>query len=216
MTVAPPDALLFVTPNCPHCATVQRGLDELVQQRLVGEVTVVDAVAHPEQAAQYGVRTAPWLCLGPFVLTGAHSPAELKQWAGWADSDEGVVRYVEQLLKQGNYPQAASFVAADTRRLAPLLGVLADPEAGIDVRLGVSALLEHYAGTAALRGLLPQLAAFSRHADHRMRADACHLLGLTGSAAARACVERCLDDVNAEVREIAAEAMDALAVNARD
>jgi hypothetical protein len=36
------------------------------------------------------------------------------------------------------------------------------------------------------------------------------LLGLTGSAAARAPVEVCLHDVNEEVREIAAEAMDLL------
>ena len=207
MPATPPDALLFVTPNCPHCATVKRGLDELAQQSLVGTVTVVDAAAHPEQAAEQGVRAAPWLRLGPFTLTGAHSTAELRQWAAWANGEEGIARYVEHLLQQGGYQQATAFIAADTQRLKPLLAVLADTAAGIDVRLGISALLEAYTNTAALQRLLPQLAELSRHADHRVRADACHLLGRTGSVAARSHVADRLNDAHAEVREIAAEAL---------
>jgi HEAT repeat protein len=121
-----------------------------------------------------------------------------------------VAQYVEHLLKQGGYQQAMAFIAADTPRLKPLLAVIANPEAGIDVRLGVSALLEAYANTPALQKLLPQLAELTRHADHRVRADACHLLGLTGSAAARTYVEICLNDAHEEVREIAAEAMEEL------
>ena len=206
-----PDALLFTAPNCVHCTAVKRGLDELAREGLIGKVSVVDAAAHPEQAAQHGVRSTPWLLLAEFTLTGAHSPAELRQWAVWASSEDGVAHYVEHLLRQGGYQQAKAFIAADAQRLRPLLAIVADPAARLEVRLGVSALLEAYAGKAELEALLPQLADLMRHADHRVRADACHLLGLTGSAAAKEYVGICLDDVNAEVREIAAEAMEALA-----
>lgn len=211
MSPTPPDALLFITPGCPHCATVLQGLSELVKQAHIGKLTVVNVAAHPEQAAEYGVRAAPWLRLGPFTLIGAQSPAELRLWAEWASGEEGVAQYVEHLLKQGGYQQAMAFIAADTQRLKPLLAVIANPEAGIDVRLGVSALLEAHANTPALQKLLPQLAELTRHADHRVRADACHLLGLTGSAAARTHVGICLNDAYEEVREIAAEAMEELA-----
>jgi glutaredoxin len=206
----PPDALLFTAPGCPHCATVLRGLSELNKQALIGKVTVVNVAAHPEQAAEHGVRTTPWLRLGPFTLTGAHSPAELRQWAEWASGEEGTAHYVEHLLKQGGYKQAVAFVDADTQRLKPLLAIIANPGANIEVRLGVSALLEAHAHTPELQKLLPQLAELTRHDDHRVRADACHLLGLTGSAAARAYVETCLNDTHEEVREIAAEAMEDL------
>ena len=202
-----PDALLFVASDCPHCVAVMRGLDELVRQGMVVEVTVVDAAAYPEQAAQYGVRAVPWLRLGPFTLTGAQSVSELRQWAEWANGEEGIARYVMHLLKQGEFQHAAAFVSADTQRLKPLLGILADTGAGIDIRLGVSALLERHAGTPGLQALLPRLAELSRHADHRVRADACHLLGLTGSAEALMPLEARLADENEEVREIAAEAM---------
>lgn len=210
MSATPPDALLFITPGCPHCATVLHGLSELVKQGLIGQLTVVDVAAHPEQAAEYGVRAAPWLRLGPFTLTGAHKPAELRQWAEWASGEEGTAHYVEHLLKQGSYKQAAAFIDADTHRLKPLLAIVADPRTNIGVRLGISALLEAHANSPSLQNLLPQLAELTRHADHRVRADACHLLGLTGSAAARTYVEVCLNDTHEEVREIAKEAMEEL------
>ncbi|MDO8990293.1 MAG: HEAT repeat domain-containing protein [Sideroxyarcus sp.] len=210
MTATPPDALLFIAPGCTHCPVVLQGLGELVKRGLVGRMTVVNVAAHPEQAAEYGVRAAPWLRLGPFTLTGAHSLAELQQWAEWARGEKGTAHYVEHLLKQGAYKQAVAFVSADTLRLKALLAVIADPGAGIDVRLGISALLESYANTAALQTLLPQLADLVHHADHRVRADACHLLGLTGSADARTHIAACLDDASTEVREIAQEAMQVL------
>jgi len=207
---APPDALLFIGSGCPHCAAVLQGLHDLARQGLIGKLAVINAAEQPGQAAEYGVRSVPWLRLGPFTLTGAHTFSELKQWAEWANGEEGVAHYVEHLLKQGGYRQAAAFVEADTRRLKPLLAIIATPAANITVRLGVSALLEAYARTAALQGLLPQLAELARHADHRVRADACHLLGLTGSESARTYIEPCLNDAQEEVREIAREAMVAL------
>ncbi len=209
-TAIPAEALLFVANGCAHCASVMQGLGELVKLGLIGRLTVVNIAAHPELAAEQGVRATPWLRLGPFTLTGAHSPSDLRQWAKWASGEEGIARYVEHLLKQGGYQQAAAFIDADTQRLTPLLAIVADPGAKLEVRLGVSALLEAHAGTAALRLLLPRLAELTRHADHRVRADACHLLGLSGSASARVHVEACLSDANEEVREIAQEAIEEL------
>ena len=210
MPLTPPDALLFITPNCKHCPAVLQGLNGLIEQGRIGKLTVVDAAEHPKQAEEYGVRAAPWLRLGPFTLTGAQTPAELRQWAEWASGEEGIVHYVEHMLRQGGYQHAAAFIAGDPRRLKPLLSVIANPETNISVRLGVSGLIEAYAHTRELQQLIPQLGELTRHSDHRVRADACHLLGLTGSAAARTFVKHCLGDESEEVREIAEDAMEEL------
>ncbi len=208
--IVAPDALLFIAPGCPHCPAVLHALSELVKESSIGKLTVVNAAVHPELAAEKGVRTAPWLRLGSFVLTGVYSADELGQWAKWAINSDGDVHYVEHLLKQGGFRQAALFIAEDTRRLKQLLAVVADPAANLEVRLGASALLESYSGKEALQKLLPDLATLARHSDHRVRADACHLLGLTGSAAARASLAACASDENQEVREIAQEALEKL------
>lgn len=210
MSPTPPDALLFITPVCTHCPAVLQSLGELVKQSQIGKLTVVNIAAHPEQAAEYDVRSAPWLRLGDFTLTGAQSITELKQWAAWARGDEGTAYYVEHLLTEGGYKHAVAFIAADARRLKALLAIVANPEANISVRLGVSALLEAYADTPELQALLPQLAELTFHPDHRVRADASYLLGLTGSAGARTYVEACLNDAHEEVREIAGEALQKL------
>jgi thioredoxin-like negative regulator of GroEL len=210
MPATVPDALLFITSGCPHCPVVLQGLSDMVKQAAIGKLTVVNVAAHPELAAEYGVRAAPWLRLGPYTLTGAHTAAELQQWAEWSSSEEGIAHYVEHLLKEGGFKQAGVFIAEDTQRLKPLLAIVADPEKNIEVRVGVDALLESYSNTPALQSLLPQLAELTRHTDHRVRADACHLLGLSGSAAARPYLEACMKDSSEEVREIASESLQLL------
>jgi len=210
MPATAPDALLFITPGCPHCPAVLQGLSDLVKQAIIGKLTVVNVAAHPELAAEYGVRAAPWLRLGPFTLTGAHSAAELRQWVEWSSGEEGTAHYVEHLLKEGGFKQAGIFIAEDTQRLRPLLAIVADPEKSIEVRVGVDALLEFYSNTPALQKLLPQLAELTQHADHRVRADACNLLCLSGSVAARPYLATCVNDSSEEVREIAAESLELL------
>ncbi|MFN3884804.1 MAG: HEAT repeat domain-containing protein, partial [Rhodocyclaceae bacterium] len=69
------------------------------------------------------------------------------------------------------------------------------------------AVLERYAGTQALQALIPALAMLSGHGDPRVRADACHLLGLTGSPAAIEYLEARRDDPDPDVREIVAESL---------
>lgn len=205
-----PDALLFITTGCPHCPVVLQALSDLIKQAIIGKLTVVNVAAHPEIAEQYGVRAAPWLRLGPFTLTGAHSTAELRQWAEWSNAEVGVKQYVEHLLNSGQYKDAKAFIAEDPRRLKPLLDIVADPGKQIEVRVGVDALLEAYRNATPLQSLLPQLAELSHHADHRVRADACNLLGLSGSAEARPTLSACLNDQHEEVREIAAESLQLL------
>lgn len=207
MPASTPDALLFITSTCPHCPVVLQGLSELVKQTVIGKLTVINVAAHPEMAEEYGVRAAPWLRIGPFTLTGAHSPAELRQWAEWSNAEEGTAHYVEHLLISGQYKDAKAFIAEDPQRLQALLAIVASPEKQIEVRVGVDALLEAYSKQAPLQRLLPQLEELSRHGDHRVRADACNLLGLSGSAAARPYLEICLKDTSEEVREIAAESL---------
>ncbi|MFN6961770.1 MAG: HEAT repeat domain-containing protein, partial [Rhodocyclaceae bacterium] len=81
------------------------------------------------------------------------------------------------------------------------------------VRLGAHAVLERYAGTPALQALIPALAMLSGHGDPRVRADACHLLGLSRSPAASRYLEARRDDPDPDVREIVADSLAELQTN---
>lgn len=113
-------------------------------------------------------------------------------------------------LLGGQLKSVLAVVERFPKALADLLPIVANPEANMNIRIGASAVLERYAGNPALQVLVPALGMLAGHGDARVRADACHLLGLSGTTAAIKYLEARLDDPDAEVREIAAESLEEL------
>lgn len=208
-----PDALMLVVASCPHCPAVLASLAAMVKDGSVGRLEVVNVAVHPEVAETLGVRSLPWVRIGPFELSGLRSRAELEEWAQrahgaqGAGSESGMADYFHTLLKEGGLAQVQAAIARQPSLLAALLPVVANPDASINVRIGASVVFEAHAGDAALLALLPQLIEMSAHADRRVRADACYYLGLSRAAAARPALTHCCADADAEVREIAADAL---------
>lgn len=113
-------------------------------------------------------------------------------------------------LLEGQLKNVVSVVERIPAALAELLPIIANPDANMNMRFGASAVLERYAGQSALQALAPALGLLTGHGDARVRADACHLLGLSGSASAIKYLEARRDDPDAEVREIAIESLEEL------
>src|SRR5512143_1962348 len=205
-----PDALLLISTHCPHCPAMLSSLADLVKQGAVGRFEAVNLEQHPEVGQALGVRSVPWLRIRRIELAGVHSKVELAEWAAKADSEAGMADWFHLLLKEGQLPRAQEMIEANPALLAVVLPIVGNVEASLNVRLGAGVLLENFAGTDTLRALLPRLAELSQHADARVRADACHYLGLTGDAAARPWLEARINDEDADVREIAAESLQAI------
>jgi len=205
-----PDALLLISTHCPHCPAMLASLADLLKQGVIGRLEAVNLEQRPEVGQALGVRSVPWLRLGRIELAGVHSPTELADWAAKADSEDGMADWFHMLLKEGQLPRAQALIEADPALLAAVLPIVGNIEASLNVRLGAGVLLEEFAGTDTLRALLPRLGELSQHPDARVRADACHYLGLTGDAAARPWLEARTTDEDADVREIAAESLSAL------
>ncbi len=205
-----PDALLLISTACPHCPAMLSSLADLVKQGVIGRLEAVNLEQHPDIGQTLGVRSVPWLRLGRIELAGMHSKAELAEWANKADSDAGMADYFHMLLKEGQLPRAQAMIEADPTLLSAVLPIVGNVEASLNVRLGAGVLLENFADTDTLHALLPRLGELSQHADARVRADACHYLGLTGNPAARPWLEARRDDDDADVREIAAESLEKL------
>lgn len=205
-----PDALLLVSTHCPHCPAELATLAELVKRGVIGRLTVINVEAHPEEAAARGVRGVPWLKLARFEFAGMMSQGEIAEWAAKADSETGLADYFHLLLKEGRMADAHAMIEREPETLAGLLPIVANVDASLNVRIGAGALMEAFAGSDALRAIIPRLAELSQHPDARIRADACYYLGLTGAPEARPWLRSRLADDDADVREIAAEALAAL------
>lgn len=209
-----PDALLLLSSHCAHCPAVLAALAALVKDGILGRLEIINLESRPDAAANYGVRSVPWVRIGPFELHGPRDREELAAWAARVDSPTGMADFLHLLLKEGGLDRAARLIQADPPRLAALLPIVANPDASLNVRIGAGALFESYAGSEALAGLVPALGKLAGHADPRVRADACHYLGLSASSLAIPHLNSRLKDGEAEVREIAADSLNLLAATA--
>lgn len=205
-----PHALLFTAPGCPHCPGVKAALEKLLAEDLISGLEVVDVSEDQARAAELGVRSVPWLRLGDFILTGAQTPQQLREWAERATGEEGMNSYLQHLLANGELNEAETLLEKSPQHIEGLLPLLGKADTPVQVRIGISAILEGLEGSETLQQLLPALIAMSEDQDHRLRSDACHFLGLSHSPEAEPVLRLRLEDIHAEVREIAAEALETL------
>lgn len=208
--LSPPAALLFTAPGCPHCPGVKASLEKLLAEGIIASLDVLSVVDEQARAADLGVRSVPWLQLGDFVLTGAQTPQELRQWAERAADPRGMSGYLEHLLANGELAEAEAMLQRQPQHLTALLPLLGAPDTPIQVRLGISAIVESMEDSDTLRSLLPELLRLSTDSDHRVRSDACHYLGLSHSRDALPALQTRLEDEHPEVREIARDAIEVI------
>lgn len=205
-----PDALLLMGTHCPWCPGVLASLKKLLADGAIASLETVNIEERPEVAAELHVRTVPWVRIGSFELEGLRSEQELREWAGKAGSTEGLSRYLDELLSSGGIARALDLVRGDRAGLDALLNLFADPDTQLNTRIGISAIMEDLAGSELLQGLIEPLGELTRHAEARIRGDACHYLALSGNPKASAHIRPLLEDSDADVREVAAESLEVL------
>jgi Thioredoxin domain/HEAT repeats len=206
----PPDALLLLGTRCPHCPIVLAALTAMVKAGIIGTFRAVNIEQRPDIAQELGVRSVPWVRIGSIELEGLRSEKELRDWAEKAGTPAGLSAWLGELLTTGRINRALTLVQSEPAGLEALLQLFADPETQLNTRIGISAIMEDLAGTGQLRGLAGRLGELTRHDEARIRGDACHYLELTGDPAAVVYLRPLLDDPDAEVREVAQEALQQL------
>jgi hypothetical protein len=211
MTRKPPDALLLLATGCAHCAGVLAGLAELLKQGRIGRLEAVNIAEHPEIAHTVGAGAIPWIRIGSFELEGAMTPAELARWVDLAGTGNGIGAYYSHLLEIRRPHQVRRFVEERPSSLSQLIGLLADDETSISVRIGIGVVLEELEGNPILAVGLEALISLARSPQANTRADAAYYLGLTHTPSAEPALRELLADPNQDVREIAGEALQRLA-----
>ena len=196
--------------HCPYCPTVLRGLSDLVKSGAIGKLEAVNIEQHPEVARALGVRSVPWVRIGAFELEGLRSEKELREWAEAAGTETGYASYLDELLTTGKIDRATKLVNSHPDAINALLLLFSNPDTQLNARIGISAIVESLAGSELLQGIVDRLGELSTHDDPRIRGDAAHYLGLTGSSRAIAYIERLVDDADPDVRTVARESLDLL------
>jgi len=206
----PVDALLLIADGCAVCPVVHKILTQLELEGHINHLDVINLSQQPELAQQYGVRSVPWFRLGDLEFQGLHGAAELRYWVEHGQSNDGIRKYLSDELEAGHLPIVERLLRAHPHWLRVGLSLVADMDAPIQARIGLGAVFENMRGEAPLRELVTALAELADHADSRVRGDACYYLGLSGNPAALPALNARLADEDADVREIAQEAIAAI------
>ena len=182
-------------------------LTELNQSGKLAQLDVYDIVENQALAAQYDIRSVPWFKISELEFQGLHTASELSYWAEKAHTEEGILRYIIDKLKEGKLNTVESLIKQHNEYLAIALQILEDVTAPIQARIGLGAILEELAGTVLMDRALPILEKFTEHKDHRVRGDACHYLSFIDKPKSKEILHHCLEDENSEVREIAQDSL---------
>jgi HEAT repeat protein len=134
----------------------------------------------------------------------------LRDWAEKAGTPAGLSAWLDELLATGRINRALALVQSEPEGPEALLQLFAATETQLNTRIGISAIMEDLAGTGLLRGLAERLGELTRHDEARIRGDACHYLALAGDPAAAEYLRPRLEDLDAEVRDVALEALQQL------
>ncbi|MFV9615849.1 MAG: HEAT repeat domain-containing protein [Gammaproteobacteria bacterium] len=202
--------LMLMGKQCAYCGPMMQILTEMMKAGQLAELRIVNIEENPELARQLGVRSVPWLQIGPFELQGARSRQEIVLWLERASNFAGLTEYLDEVLAEGNIGYANKLIQRYPQALENVIALMADPQAKINVRLGVGVMIEEMAESEAFKVVIPRLIDYLSDKDARIRGDACHYLSLTKDSSTIPFIEKLLSDENEEVREIAQESLDAL------
>lgn len=204
---AAPEVMMLLGTHCPHCPQVLNALGEMVKKAEISKLEIINLEQRPDIAKDLGVCSVPWVRIGRFELTGLRSLQELREWVAKASSTEGMVLQLNELLTTGGLDDAVELVKKQPDYLGAIMEILAEPDAKINVRIGIGVIIEELQGTTTLQKYVDQLGALTRHEAAPVRTDAAHYLALTGSVTARPYLEALRDDESTEVREIAEDGL---------
>jgi hypothetical protein len=207
---APPDALLLIATGCAHCPSVLEGLSQLLKQGRIGRLEAVNIAEHPEAAETVGTRSVPWTRIGHFELEGALTLSELERWVDLSGSETGIAVYYAHLLETRRPHKVSQLLQAHPDTLTPLIGLLANDDTSMAVRIGIGVVLEELEDSPMLALGLDALVELTELEQANIRSDAAHYLGLTHRPAAEAPLRKLLTDEHPDVREIAGEALERL------
>ena len=207
---ASPTVIMLMGQHCTFCGPMMQILTELMKSGLIAELRIINIEKQPQLARELGVRSVPWLQIGPFELAGARNRKEIVDWLERASSFEGINSYLEEVLAEGNIEFANRLIDRYPQALENVIELMADAEAKINVRLGIGVIIEERAASEGFKAVIPRLIEHLSDSDARVRGDACHYLSLTGDKAYIPQIQAMLQDDSEEVREIAQDSLDEL------
>ncbi len=197
---------LYISSTCPNCEAMLHSVTTLIKRGTMPSIEIVN-IEHPSAELPVAIRSVPTLALDSMVFNGLHSLDELEQLLGGYSNAGDYHLLTSYLLANGHLNQVERLLSTHPEAYQGLLRHIGDVNSPMQVRLGVTAILEAIPKTDALEALVPELLKLSHISNDRIRADAAHCLSLSAQPIALKRLEELVADPNPEITEIATDGL---------
>jgi len=185
-------------------------LSELIKDGEIAEMEVSNMALVPEKARELNIRSAPWIKIGPFELTGSHTKDELQTWINRSQSETGMQEYFNELLTTGKLNRMIRLLKKEPDLFKHLPVMIEDEDTPLGAKIGIGAIFEEFQGSEAIQALIPSLSELLKSKQASVRNDACYYLGLTESPEAIEPIKTLAHDETEEIRESVRDALDSI------
>jgi len=210
----PAELLLFMAPSCEYCPLAVHAVNRLAVASPLVTTLIVDAQRFPQLAGCFSTQSVPTMVLdGGLTETGVMPVDDVATRILDRDTAGHGARVFRSLIETGRVEDAAAELAAG-RCATSLALVWRSSATALRLGLMLAAELALERDPASLDDIAPDLIELLGAEDAALRGDTADLLGRIGHRSAEPALKRLLADANADVAEIAEEAL--VELNARE
>jgi alkyl hydroperoxide reductase subunit AhpF len=202
--------MILIADTCTYCPhVVESVLAMAVHQPLVN-ATIVDAIQFGDLAERFKVKSVPTTIINDNrTVVGQVGIDQLVDHLLDSQGPESLTADLDSMIQSGRAEDAASLLC-ESKKPRAILPLYASKE--FSKRIGALVTIEEALAInpRILDPALDDLIDLLSHEDVGLRGDTAELLGKIGNPAAIPALKRTLEDPDPDVREAAAEALEAL------
>lgn len=213
-TSTPSSAELFIATGCRHCPVVLKELSEQLKKGRFASLKITNIAVDNKRAEELNIRSVPWFSLSNknsfMVFSGEHSPKEIQQWLVTSQTENGMQKYIEAYLSNGQLMTITQAIQINPEIFSHVMTMIKDEETSMDIRIGLDVLIENFSESEILQLYSDELKEIASSDNIRLKIDALHYIALTGDIKNKAFLQEKTKDSDIQIKEAAIEALETL------
>ena len=173
---------LFISTQCPHCASTLELLSTAIKQGTFSQLSITNISAATKLDAYSHIRSVPHTQVNNFEFTGTITTADIKQWDEAAKQGAFEKYYIEYLLSNGKLIPAEKLIQQESAFWLILVELIENHDTKMQVRIGISSIFETLSSGLLTSdhsdAVIQRLMQAISNTDNSIRVDLIYLLSL--------------------------------------